>query len=217
MIGNRIQTLDGGTSYHAIAAIEQVLEARLADDQFGNTPYGATVALPDGREFVYCYTALATILFGGCVCIDKTGGAASGQNPRATIPATTDMRHKFGIAAQTAGAAGGVWVQTYGRCSYARVDGATNIAIGAFLKPVDVAQYITYDHATVAILQPFAIFERCRHGDGGATKWAHTWETVADFPWYTVPETLAYGDQFDTTNADPAGQIFLTGNRLIVA
>jgi len=214
-----LQTLDGATtSYRGIANIEAVLNNPLALDQFGNKPYGARITLPDGRRFTYCYTALATILYGGCVCIDYTGVATSGKNPNATIPTqNTTIYHTFGIAAETAAVAGGVWVQTYGRCAYARVDGGTNDAgLAGFLHPVTTCQYLIYDHTSVATTNAMAIFERCRQGVAGTTKWGSAWETVAAFPWYDIAQTLALNAQYDTIYADPCCQVFLTGNRAII-
>lgn len=178
-----VKTLNGLASANTNDAIDYILST--------SPEYGTKETLPDGREFTYCYTALTTLLKGGQVCIDYTGGAAAGQNPRATIPATSAIAHKFGRAAETITAAGGIWVQTYGRCNYARVDGATDVAIGAFLKPANAVQYAVIDHPSVATASATEIAE----------------EVV----------TAAIAAQTDTTNGDANVTVFITGKLATVA
>jgi len=217
-IGNRIQTLDGGTSYHAIAAIEQVLEARLANDHYGRAPYGAEIILPDGREFVYCYTDVITWLYGSFCCIDYTGGAASGQNPNAIVtPSNNSLYHRFGICTSTVAKAGGMWVQIYGRCSYARMDGNTDVTLGAHIKPKQSVQIAVEDHDGTATASAIGHYERCRAGSAGTAKWNHAWETVANYPWYDIEFTLALAAQNEQTYGDPCCQVFLTGGLATVA
>ena len=124
----------------------------------------------------------------------------------------------FGICAETVSAAGGIWVQTYGRCCYARLDAATDITYAASIKPKQSVQYAVEDHDDTPTASSIGFFERARHGSGGATKWGGTtWETVADFPWYDVAMTLAVGAQGNTTYGDPCAQVFLTGNTATIA
>jgi hypothetical protein len=142
--------------------------------------------LPDGSEYQWVYTDLTTIVLGGCVCIDYAGGAVVGQNPRATLPDNTgSVPHRFAIACMPKAAAGGLWVQTYGRCKIAKVDGATDTTVGCFLKPVNGAQYLTIDHATIATVEAFAIEEEV--------------------------EAAAYNAQTVATG-NPSNQIWITGN-----
>jgi hypothetical protein len=159
--------------------------------QMTNLPYGTEVELTDGSKYLYCYTALTSLVKGGLVCYDFTGGAAATQNPRATVPVASSIAHKFGRTCKTTTAAGGVWVQTYGRCDFARVDGDTDVPVGAFLKGVTTKQYAAIDHATVATASACEIAE----------------EAV----------TAAIADQTDTTNGDATATVFITGNLATVA
>jgi hypothetical protein len=153
--------------------------------------YGAKRTLPDGREFVYCYTALTTLVKGGCVALETDTGDAAGQNPRAVVPATSSIHLLHGVAAETVTAAGGIWVQTYGRCTYARVDGATDVGINDPLKPVNTKQYLAQDHADTGTASMFAIAESV--------------------------EADAIAAQVDTTNGDADKTIFILGRRCTVA
>ena len=212
-----ITTLDGGTDYDAIAGISFLLNQPAPLDRDGLAAYGTEFTLPDGRRFVYCYTALATILFGGAVVIDYTGGAASGQNARATLPATSAIPHSFGISTITKAAAGGLWVQTYGRCAYARVcsaaGGGTPVELGAPVKPINAAQYLIRDAAAIATVNAIAFYERSRNGAAGATAWTDTsgWQTVAVSPWVDIAFNIPLLSSVNTTHGDPSAQIFLTG------
>lgn len=157
----------------------------------GSPEYGTKQTLPDGREFVYAYTALTTLVKGGVVALEQDTGDTAGLNPRATVPATSNVDTLFGIAAETVTAAGGIWVQTYGRCTYARVDGATDVGINDPLKPVNTKQYLAQDHADTGTASMFAIAEEA--------------------------ETDAIAAQTDTTNGDADKTIFILGRRCTVA
>jgi hypothetical protein len=153
--------------------------------------YGVKRTLDDGREFVYCYTALTSLVKGGTVAINQDTGDAAGQNPRATVPATSSVANRFGVAAETVTAAGGIWVQTYGRCTYARVDGGTDVGINDPLKPVNAKQYLTQDHADTGTASMFAVAESV--------------------------EADAVAAQTDTTNGDADKTIFILGELCTVA
>lgn len=153
--------------------------------------YGKRRTLSDGREFVYAYTALTSLLKGGCVALELDTGDAAGQNPRAVVPTTSAIVNLHGIAAETVTTAGGIWVQTYGRCTYARVDGATDVGINDPLKPVNTTQYLTQDHADTGTAAMFAVAEEA--------------------------ETVAIAAQTDTTNGDADNTIFILGRRCTVA
>lgn len=214
-----IQTLDGA-DYSGPPGLEALL---------AETPpaYGTERTMPvyDGSTgtFVYCYTALNTVVVGGAVQINYTGSVLTSAyaNPRVTLPDNTgSVPHQPGIACQTKTAAGGLWVQTKGRCFFARADGGTNIALGTHLTFTNGAQYLSTDHATVATVLGWAIFEGCRHGEVGATKWTDTavdgtatypFPSLADWPVYLVPETLAIADQGNGTIGDPSAVIYITG------
>lgn len=221
-----IKTLDG-VDYSGPPGLEMLLAMKAP-------PYGTELDIPvyDGSmgHFIYCYTALATIVVGGCVEISLTGSLVTTgdyKNPNATIPATTAIPHRRGIATKTVAAAGGLWVQIKGRCFFARVvdPATTDIVIGAHLKAVTAVQYITLDHATARTTSGFAVFEGCRHNSGGATKWTNVvvrgtatypFPSLVDWPIYRVPETLALAQQGDTTYGDPASVIYLSGLESIV-
>jgi len=191
-------------------------------------PYGTEIDIPvyDGStgHFVYCYTAETTIQVGGCVQVayDTYGGTAGYYSPMASIPDTTGaVPHLFGIATKSLAAAGGLWVQTKGRVFFARVDGATDVALGTHLTVGNGVQYLTTDHATVKTVAGFAVYEGCRHGSAGTTPWTITsasvaaggpeFETLAAFPFYKFAETIAYNAQGNTTYGDPACVVYLPG------
>ena len=180
----RVDRKDGVTMSERVQSIDPI-EALVLETP---SSYGVEASLPDGRKFVYCYTALTSILVGGCVAVGRTGGATTaGRNPQATLPETDDnVAHVYGIACKTTDAAGGVWVQVYGRCTFAKVDGTSAVAIGDSLKPVDGAQYLVQDAAV------------------GNTK------TAAAVAFAEEAEAVAYGSQTVTTGT-PDNTIFITG------
>jgi hypothetical protein len=103
--------------------------------QLGGT-YGDQLSIehPDygSMEFTYCYKADATVK-GTWVIFAKTA-TALGLNPTALQPATSAVAVQAGCVWNTTTGAGGVWVQTKGRCPIAGVDGATDVADGDLLK-----------------------------------------------------------------------------------
>jgi hypothetical protein len=224
-----IRTLDG-VDYDGPPGLEALLNETAP-------AYGTrkTIEITDGRgtsfgtgEFIYLYTALTTVVVGGAVQIDYTGytGTAAYYGPLVTLPATTNIPHIVGIATKTMAAAGGLWVQVSGVCLYARVDGATNVALGTHLKVVNTAQYFTTDHATVETTAGSAIYLGCRHGAAGTTAWTDTavdgtstypFPTLTDWPFYQIEETIAYNAQGNTTHGDPACAVLLLGKPSIVA
>lgn len=153
--------------------------------------YGTEIIFPSGNKYIYAYTALTTLVKGGCCAINQDTGDAAGQNPRATVPATSSIYHLFGISAETVTAAGGIWVQTKGRCTYARVDGATDVAINDPLKPVNAKQYLAQDHADTPTASFMAVAEEAEadaiaaqtditNGDADKTIYLpERWATVA--------------------------------------
>jgi hypothetical protein len=193
--------------------------------------YGTEITIPvyDGTPgtFVYCYTAETTIHVGACVQVgyDTYTSTLGYYNPMASIPDNTgSIYHKFGIATKTLAAAGGLWVQTKGRCFFTKVEGNSDVTVGSFLKPVTAKLWLVQDHATVKTVEGVAIFEGCRHGAAGTTAWGITaasiaadgieFEPLSTYPFYVINETLAYSAQgyvTDTIGCDPAGVIYLTG------
>ena len=214
---SKIKTLDG-TDYVGPPG----LEALLAEVP---SAYGTERQLPvyDGStgRFVWCYTAETTLKVGMPVQIGYDGysGTTGFYNPMASIPdASGTVYHPVGVACQTLAAAGGMWVQTKGRCFFARLDGATDVALGTHLT-VTAAPYFTTDHATVKTVIGCAIYEGTRHGAAGTTAWTETrvdgtaaypFPTLAARPIYHFAETIAYNAQGDTTNGDPSAVIYIT-------
>jgi hypothetical protein len=215
---NQIKTIDG-TEYVGPPGLEALLAE--VPSAYG---YEKDMAVFDGStgHFVWCYTAETTIKVGFPVQVGYDGytGTSGYKSPMASIPdATGSVYHLSGAACMTLAAAGGIWVQTKGRFFAARVDGATDVALGTHLT-FTAAPYWTTDHATVKTAIGNAIYEGCRHGAAGATAWALTrvdgtasypFPSLADYPIYKYAETIAYNAQGDTTNGDPACVIYLTG------
>jgi len=122
--------------------------------------YGVERVFPDGRKFVYCYTAITTFLKGCVACLTFTGGGTIGQNPRATVPATTTgILHKWGICCEGVTAAGGIWVQTFGHCDFARVDGTTDTTVGMPLQAVNTGYALITDGASTVTADTIAFAE----------------------------------------------------------
>jgi hypothetical protein len=125
--------------------------------------YGVKAAIEDKvsgyQEFIYCYTALTSLRKGSCVCISLDSGDAAGQNPRAVLPATSAVPNQFGICAETIAVAGGIWVQVYGRCPHAIVDGTTDVGINDPLKPVNGAHNLVIDHTDTGTASMVAFAE----------------------------------------------------------
>lgn len=113
--------------------------------------YGVIREYPSGNKYMYCYTALTTFTKGSLACLSFDGGATAGLNPLATKPATTNaLLHKWGICCETVAAAGGIWVQIYGHCNFAEVEGGTtDIAIGDCLQATNATWYLITDGTTV--------------------------------------------------------------------
>jgi len=220
-----VRTIDGN-DYVGPPGLEALL-------QMEAPAYGTEITLPlivGGADygpatFIYCYTAETTIKVGFPVQIgyDTYSGTAGFYSPMASIPdATGEIYHLMGVACQTLTAAGGIWVQIKGRCAFARVSG--NVALGTHLT-YTAAPYFASDHATVKTVAGCAVYEGCRHGAAGDTAWTLTRvDGTADYPFPSLTdnpivkfaETLAYGDQGDTTNGDPACVIFLTGVPVVI-
>lgn len=222
-MNDNIRTLDG-VGYAGPPGLEALLS--MTPPAYGKEEQ---ITLFDGSTatFIYCYTAETAIKVGMPVQIGYDGytGTSGFYSPMATIPdATGAIYHLMGVACQTRATAGGLWVQTKGRCYFARVDGATDVALGTHLT-FTAAPYFTTDHATVKTVAGSAIYEGCRHGAAGLTKWtdirvdgddAYPFPSLADWPVYKIAETLAYGDQGDATNGDPACVIYLTGVPVVI-
>lgn len=212
-----IQTVDGD-AYSGPPGLEMLLKMEAP-------AYGTEISIPvyDGSTgtFVYCYAA-DTIVVGGAVQVgyDTYTSTSGYKSPMASIPDTTGaIYHLTGVACQAA-AASGLWVQTKGRCFWARVDGGTDVTLGSFLVMGNGVQYFAQDHATVKTVAGSAIYEGCRHGAAGATAWTSTavdgtatnpFPSLGDWPFYKYAETLAYNAQGNTTHGDPACVIYLTG------
>jgi len=148
-ISNYDSTADG------VVAIESLVLA--TPDAYGEKAF---VTDSEGyKEFVYCYTALTSLQKGSVVCITLDTGDSAGQNPRAVLPATSSIYNKFGICAETVTAAGGIWVQTYGRCSHAIVDGTTDVGINDPLKAANGVHSLVIDHTDTGTASMIAIAE----------------------------------------------------------
>lgn len=224
-----IGTVDG-TAYVGPPGLEQLLAEvapaygteRTMELNVGGVDMGTAT-------FIYCYTAETTIKVGFPVQIGydtfATATAGAWNSPMASIPdATAAIYHLMGVACSTLTAAGGLWVQTKGRCCFARLDGATDVALGTHLT-FTAAPYFTTDHATLKTVAGSAIYEGTRHGAAGTTAWANTrvdgtadypFPSLATYPIYKFAETIAYNAQGDTTNGDPACVIYLTGVPVVI-
>lgn len=208
-----------GDAYPGPPGLEMLLAMRAP-------AYGTEIEVPvyDGStgRFVYAYTAETTLVVGCPVqaAYDGYTGTAGYYSPVASIAdATGAIPHLFGVACSTLTAAGGLWVQTKGRVFFARVDGATDVALGTHLT-CGAVEYFTTDHATVKTVAGWAIYEGCRHGAAGTTAWtdtavdgtaAHPFPSLQAWPFYKIAETIAYNAQGNTTYGDPACVVYLPG------
>ena len=125
---------------------------------YGTASYGSQVIWPDGREFVYGYTALTDLVKGDWVAIETdSADTTAGMNPRITKPATSAVYLLYGVMCAALTAAGGSWVQTKGQCTFAKVDGTTDVAINDFLKGSNGVTYLVQDHADTGTASAVAI------------------------------------------------------------
>lgn len=155
--------------------------------------YGVRAAVfdKDGnyKEFVFAYTS-TTHVKGGVVVLNRDTGDAAGQNPRATKPenAAVGVQLTYGICAED-GSYGdnGIWVQTYGRCTYARTDAC---GVNDPLRATRNAYYLTADHTDTGTDAMIAIAEEA--------------------------QANAIAAQDDTTNGDAEVTVFLVGRQATV-
>lgn len=160
--------------------------------------YGQEVTLNDAtygtRKFIFCYTALTSLHQGSVVCIElDTADTTAGMNPRAVLPATSSVYLRFGVCAETVAAAGGIWVQVYGRCDVVCIDGTTDVAINDPLKAANASHCLVQDHADTGTASMIAISECAQ----------------TDTP--TVQGDATYGDPTDSH------QVYLLDRRATVA
>ncbi len=117
-------------------------------DQFA---YGQEICIEHpvygSMEFCRVYKADATAK-GDFVIFNKTG-TAGGLNPTAIAPATTatPLTVRAGAAQHATSGAGGVWVQTKGRCICCKLDGGTDVADGNLLSLTNGQVYCIKDAA----------------------------------------------------------------------
>lgn len=120
--------------------------------------YGDRIEYAD-REFVYCYAAAACAK-GDLLRVGIAGHATN--NPVASTVATTAVPTEFGIATATLTGAGGLWVQVKGRCSFAKVDGTTDVAAGDALQGVNSAVHMVKDGGSALTADTIAYAEEAQ-------------------------------------------------------
>jgi len=140
----------------------------IVDSLIRETPaYGTVAEYADGSKFIYAYTALTDVEKGDTLAYTTTPNA-SGYNPQAAAAATSAIYHKYGVACQDKTAAGGLWLQIAGRCTFAKVDGTTDVAAGNFLKPANASRLLVIDHNATATASMVAVAEEAETKEAAA-------------------------------------------------